>query len=207
MTRAFAIAASFAMIAVSVGAYLLTTVFAPAGRLADCTGGSVAGGAIGGPFELIDETGRPVTDQDVITKPTLIYFGYVFCPDFCPLDNMRNAFAVDALAEAGFDVGQVFISIDPARDTPDVLQDYTFNFHDDLLGLTGSDEQVAAAAGAYRVFYQRADDDPDFYLMNHSTFTYLVTPEQGFIDFFPSDASPELVAERTACFIDALGLV
>ncbi len=89
---------------------------------ADCRRGAVADGAaaIGGPFALTNGVGARVTDADVITKPTLIYFGYSFCPDVCPIDLARNAAAADLLAERGVDVGQVFISIDPERDTPEI---------------------------------------------------------------------------------------
>jgi protein SCO1/2 len=168
-----------------------------------CGGTTVAGGAIGGPFELVDETGRTVTDADVITEPTLIYFGYTFCPDVCPLDSARNAAAVDILAEQGISATPLFISIDPARDTVDVVREYTDNFHPKMIGLTGSDAQVAAASQAYRTVYSKQDDDPEYYLMQHSTFTYLVMPDVGFVDFFRLENSPEEVASRAACFVDA----
>jgi protein SCO1/2 len=175
-------------------------------QFAACRRGSVGEGAaaIGGPFELVDGTGRLVTDADVITKPTLVYFGYSFCPDFCPNDLARNAVAADLLAERGMDVGQVFISIDPERDTPEVASEFAAFIHPALVGLSGSPEQVAAAAQAYRVYFAKAGDDPDFYLMDHSTFTYLVAPGHGFLDFFSTNLSAEAVAETTACFIERL---
>ncbi len=167
----------------------------------DCRGGAVAGGAIGGPFELIDENGRTVTDADVITEPAILYFGYTFCPDFCPIDVMRNAVAIDLLEEQGISATPIFITIDPQRDTVEVVAEYTENFHPKLIGLTGSDEQIKNAASEYRIAYSRADDDPEYYLMNHSVFSYLVTPEDGFLDFFRSEATPEEVAEKVACFV------
>lgn len=169
----------------------------------DCGVSTVAGGAVGGPFELIDETGRTVTDADVVTEPTLLYFGYTFCPDVCPLDAARNAAATDILAESGYSITPVFASIDPARDTVEVVSDYTDNFHPKMLGLTGSEEQVKAAANEYRVVYSKQGDDPEYYLMNHSVFSYLVMPEVGFVEFFRRDDSPEDIAERIACFMDA----
>ena len=168
-----------------------------------CGATAVGGAAIGGPFELVSETGETVTDKDVITEPTLIYFGYTFCPDVCPLDAARNAAAVDILAEQGLSVTPVFITIDPARDTVDVVRDYTDNFHPKMIGLTGSEAQISAVSAAYRTYYDRADDDPDYYLMQHSTFTYLVLPDAGFVEFFKQPDSPEDVAERTACFVRA----
>lgn len=168
---------------------------------ADCRAGAV-GGDIGGPFTLVDETGATVTERDVLTKPSLVYFGYTFCPDVCPLDMARTAEAVDILEERGLDVTPVFISIDPERDTPDVLADFTDNLHPRMIGLTGSPEQVKAASTAYKTYFRKqASEDPEFYLMDHSTFTYLVLPEIGFVDFFKRDDTAEQMAERTACFL------
>jgi protein SCO1/2 len=170
-------------------------------RFADCRAGAV-GGDIGGPFTLVDSTGRTVTEKDVLTKPSLVYFGYTFCPDICPLDNARNAEAVDILEENGFDVNPVFISIDPERDTPEVLADFTANLHPKMIGLTGTAEQVKAASQAYKTYYRKQNaEDPEFYLMDHSTFTYLVLPDQGFVDFFKRDATAAQIAETTACFL------
>lgn len=171
---------------------------------AQCRAGSVGGGDIGGPFTLVDQTGKTVTDKDVFTKPALVYFGYTFCPDICPLDAQRNAEAVDILESKGMEVTPVFISVDPARDTPEVLADFAGNLHPRMIGLTGTEEQVKAASQAYRTFYRKQDgDDPEFYLMDHSTFTYLVLPETGFAEFFRRDDTAEQMAERTACFLAA----
>lgn len=167
--------------------------------------GSAVGGSLGGPFTLVDENGATVTDKDVITAPTLVYFGYTFCPDVCPMDSQRNAFALEDLEEDDGIIGNaLFITIDPQRDTPEAVRDFTDSFHERMLGLTGSDAQIAEAAQAYRVFYSRDDSgDDDFYLMNHSTFTYLVTPESGFVDVFSRETSPEDMATRVACHVEA----
>ena len=196
MSKTIALAASAAIVALIGGTYAVTRV----GSTVNC-GSTVVGGDIGGPFELVSETGATVTDEDIISEPVLIYFGFSFCPDFCPLDAARNATAVDLLAEQGVDVTPVFITIDPARDTPEVMADYTDNFHPKMIGLTGSVEQVDAAAKAYRAYYAKADNDPEYYLMQHSTFTYLVLPETGFVEFFRQTDSAEEVAEATACFV------
>lgn len=203
MSRIVATAAA-AVVVAGLGATLLVTQLNTRQTFADCSTSSVAGGDIGGPFTLVDENGRTVTDTDIITEPALIYFGYTFCPDVCPLDVMRNAQAVDILDEQGLRVTPVFISIDPARDTPDVVGDFTDNFHDRMIGLTGSEEQVAAASRAYRTFYQKSGDDPEFYLMDHTTFSYLTLPEVGFVEFFRQEASPEEIAETIACYARAV---
>ncbi|PUB17201.1 SCO family protein [Yoonia sediminilitoris] len=168
-----------------------------------CGTTAVAGGDIGGPFELVNEDGVTVTDADVITEPTLVYFGYTFCPDVCPLDAARNAAAVDILAEQGMSVTPVFITIDPVRDTVEVVREYTDNFHPKMIGLTGSEEQIAAASQAYKTYYNKADDDPEYYLMQHSTFTYLMLPDKGFVEFFRQPTPAEEMAEITACHINA----
>jgi protein SCO1/2 len=169
-----------------------------------CGDTAVAGAAIGGPFELLSETGETVTDVDVITKPTLVYFGYTFCPDVCPLDSARNASAAYLLEDQGHDVGTVFITVDPARDDAQIVGDFTDNFHDDMIGLTGTAEQVDVASKAYRTYYRKQDGDPEYYLVDHSTQTYLMFPETGFATFFKRDHTAEQIAETTACFIDQL---
>lgn len=176
-------------------------------QFAQCRKGAVAGGAgaIGGPFTLVSETGATVTDKDVITKPSLLYFGYTFCPDVCPLDNSRNAEAVYLLEEKGYDVTPVFISIDPDRDTPEVVADFTDNLHPRMIGLTGSPEQVKAASQAYRTYFRVQNPGDPYTLVDHSTQTYLVLPEIGFVEFFNRDATPESMAETVACFADAAG--
>lgn len=199
-------ARAMALAAVSVVAIGLVVSYAVTGTQDDafaaCRRGAVAG-AIGGPFTLVDETGKTVTDKDVITGPSLLYFGYTFCPDVCPLDNARNAEAIDILEEMGYEVTPVFISIDPKRDTPELLADFTDNLHPRMIGLTGSEEQVKAASQAYRTYFKVQDAEDEYYLIDHSTQTYLVFPEYGYLDYFNRDATPEEMAERTACFIEA----
>jgi protein SCO1/2 len=178
--------------------------FALNGTVKGCGSSSVAGGAgaIGGPFTLIDETGKTVTEADVLTQPALVYFGYTFCPDVCPLDAARNAEAVDILAQLGHEVLPVFITIDPERDTPEVLADYTDYLHPNMLGLTGSPEQVKAASQAYRTYYKKQESEDEFYLMDHTALTYLMLPDAGFVEFFKRDATSEQIANTASCFID-----
>jgi len=170
---------------------------------AECRQGQVAGGDIGGPFTLVDTGGKTVTDKDVITKPSLVYFGYTFCPDVCPLDMARNVEAVDRLDAQGIDVNPVFITIDPERDTPEALADYAYNMHPKLVALTGSPEQVRAASQAYKTFFKKRETGDEYYLMDHSTFTYLVLPGTGFVDFFRQEVTSDKMAESVACFVKA----
>lgn len=177
-----------------------------ADQFAECRASSTSsrGVSIGGAFELMDHTGKMVTDVDVIDKPTLMYFGYTFCPDVCPFDTYRNAEAVALLDERGYDVKPVMVSIDPGRDTPEVMGAFVTYLHEDMVGLTGTSEQTASAIKAYRVYAAKNGDDPENYLMDHSTSTYLMAPDYGFLGFFGRDDTPESMADRVACFVDKL---
>ncbi len=171
---------------------------------APCRTSVVQGGlsSIGGPFTLVNSTGQTVTDADVITMPTILYFGYTFCPDVCPLDNSRNALATEILESNGIIVQPVFISIDPRRDTPEVVGEFARVFHPRMIGLTGSEEQVRAASRAYRTYFAAQDTGDEYYLVDHSTFSYLVLPGHGTIEVFRHDMSAEDVARIAQCFIE-----
>lgn len=206
MIKAYSVGAA-AFIAILLGV-LGWTVFS--GRSDDpfgpCRTTAVQGGlgSIGGSFELVDSLGQTVTDADVITMPSILYFGYTFCPDVCPLDSARNALATELLEAEGHIVQPVFISIDPARDTPEVVGEFASIFHERMIGLTGSDEQVRAASQAYRTFFARQDADDEYYLVDHSTFSYFVIPGHGTVEVFRHDAPAEDVARAAQCFLERL---
>jgi protein SCO1/2 len=201
LSAIIALSATVALVGGTLGYIAWTRAGDP---LAACRQGVVAGD-IGGAFTLVDPAGQTVTDADLFARPTLIYFGYASCPDICPLDNARNVAAVDILQEQGFDVQPAFVSVDPARDTPEVLEALAANLHPEMVALTGTADQVAQAAQAFRVVYRTEPADADgFYLVSHTSFTYLVLPGAGFVDFFRRDVSPEDMATRTACFLDAV---
>ncbi|EKD60857.1 MAG: Protein SenC [uncultured bacterium] len=204
MSKLYAVLSGVAVVALLGGTLGYIQMQRANDKFAECRSSVVAGGGgdIGGPFTLVDETGKTVTDKDVLTKPSLVYFGYTFCPDVCPLDNARNAEAIDLLTAKGYEVAPVFISIDPERDTPEILRDFTDNLHEKMIGLTGTPEQVQAASRAYKTYYKKQDTGDQYYLMDHSTFTYLMLPGSGFADFFNRDDTPEQMADRVACFID-----
>ena len=202
MSRIIAPIAAIAAAVLVGGSWLATRDVNP-DQFAQCRASAVAGGtAIGGPFELVNAKGETVTDKDVITEPTMIYFGYTFCPDVCPLDVSRNAEATDFLAEGGQSMTPLFISIDPKRDTPEVVGDFAFNMHEKMIGLTGSPEQVSAASQAYRTYYKAHPAGDEYYLVDHSTFSYLVLPEHGFVEFFRREIGAEDMAKTVGCFID-----
>lgn len=203
MTRIIAIAAVAVVVAALAGTWLATTMNSSDDQFAQCRASQIAGGSdqIGGPFELVNAQGETVTDADVITAPSLIYFGYTYCPDVCPLDTARNAEAVDILETRGDMVTPVFISIDPQRDTPDVVGDFAYNLHERMIGLTGSPEQVKAASRAYKTYYKAHPAEDEFYLVDHSTFSYLVLPEHGFVEFFRRDITADQMADQIGCFL------
>ncbi len=204
MTRLYAIAATTVIAALLGGsAGYLWLSGSRNDPLAQCRGGQVAGGAIGGPFTLVDQTGATVTDEDVLKAPALVYFGYTFCPDVCPLDVQRNADAVDILFEKGLTVTPVFITIDPARDTPEVLADFTSAISPRMIGLTGTAEQVQAASTAYKTYFKQQPADDEYYLMDHTTYTYFMLPGAGFTEFFDRDITAEAMADKIACFLGA----
>jgi len=203
MTKLYAMAAA-AVAAAFLGAMGWKAFLdRPDDAFAECRQGQIAGGDIGGPFTLVNTAGQTVSDRDVLTKPSLVYFGYTFCPDVCPFDMSRNVEAVDKLEAQGIDVNPVFITIDPERDTPEALADYAFNMHPKLVALTGSPEQVQAASQAYKTFYKKRETGDEFYLMDHSTFTYLMLPGEGFVDFFRREITSDQMAESVACFVKA----
>ncbi|MFK7836977.1 MAG: SCO family protein [Sulfitobacter sp.] len=172
-------------------------------QFAQCTSSTVAGD-MGGPFELVNAQGETVTDKDVITEPALIYFGYTYCPDVCPLDVDRNAAAVELLEEKGMSITPVFITIDPARDTPEVVGEFAEVMHTRMIGLTGSPEQVKAASQAYRTYYKAHPPVDGEYLVDHSTFSYLVMPEVGFVEYFRREVPPAELAEKLECFLEQI---
>lgn len=155
-----------------------------------------AAASIGGPFTLIDQHGNTVTDQSLRGQYLLIYFGYTFCPDVCPTELQAMSQAVDALGSAGDAVTPVFITVDPARDTVEQLASYAPHFHPRLVALTGTEQQVAAAAKVYRVYYKKAEDAGSTdYLMDHSSIIYLMGPDGGFLTHFSFGTEPGEMAE------------
>jgi cytochrome oxidase Cu insertion factor (SCO1/SenC/PrrC family) len=141
---------------------------------------------IGGPFEMVNQNGAKVTEQDFAGKPTVIFFGYTYCPDVCPTELQIMSTALDQLGNQAKDVVPIFVTIDPERDTPDVLKSYLESFGPRWTGLTGSPEQVHAMARAWRVFYEKRDNKaaPKDYLMDHSSFIFLMGSDGKFIKHF-----------------------
>jgi protein SCO1/2 len=150
------------------------------------------GATVGGPFALTDQRGRAVSDKDFAGQYRLIYFGYSFCPDVCPVDLQKLMMGLSAFEKAdpgrGAKIAPIFISIDPARDTPAALAPFVARYHPRLLGLTGSDEAVAQAAKAFLVTYKKQEGSaPDRYLMAHTQLAYLMGPAGEPLALLPID--------------------
>ena len=149
-------------------------------------------GPIGGPFDLIDHGGRRRTDADFRGKLVLIYFGYTHCPDVCPTELQALSLALDMLGTAGDAVQPIFITVDPARDTPAHLADYVTAFHPRLVALTGDDSAIRKVALAYKVYFARsgAARGGD-YAVDHTGFIYLVGKDGRYLGFLPPASPPE----------------
>ena len=152
-------------------------------------------GPIGGPFALIDHTGKPRTDKDFRGKLLLIYFGYSYCPDVCPTDLQQIGLAVDRLGPDGEAVQPLFITLDPERDTAAHLADYVPLFHPRLIGLTGGAEEIRRAALAYKVYYARYPPGSPDYVIDHSSFIYLVDESGTYIGFLPTGTTADRMIE------------
>ena len=161
-------------------------------------GGVVATGEalVGGPFALTDHTGKAVTEQDYLGQNLLVYFGFTYCPDICPTELAKVATAVDMLP-ADANVTPVFITIDPERDGVEEVKAYAEAFHPKMVGLTGTPEQIRAAAKAYRVYYAKATTGgATDYLMDHSSIIYFMGEDGKYIAHFTIESTPEEMADR-----------
>ncbi len=184
------------IVVASIGAFAITYL---TGRYADEPGAVTESGKpnIGGPFELVNHRGEPVASSDYEGSYLLVFFGYTFCPDICPDTLTRVSTALDLLGDDAENIVPLFITIDPARDTPDYMREYISYFHPKIIGLTGSDAQIADVAKVYGVYYAKGavdESDPESYLMDHTSITYLMDPSGRYAAHFSHGATPEDMA-------------
>ena len=153
---------------------------------------------VGGPFELVDQNGQASTAADFRGRYMLIYFGYTYCPDICPTSLLAMTQGLDLLAETDPEtaakVAPIFITVDPERDTVETMAAYASSFHEDLVALTGTAEQTAGAAKAYRVYYARHEDGGGDYLMDHTSLIYLMGPDGAYLSHFGHTAQADEIA-------------
>lgn len=204
---------------IAVGLALLGTVFAAVSGVrfylaktqSDRAVAEIVAPKLGGPFALVDHTGRAVTDTTFRGEFMLIFFGYTYCPDVCPTSLQIISEAMELLGPAADRVRPIFISVDHQRDTVELLSDYVGNFHPRLVGLTGTAAQIRAAAKAYGAFYRKVspppvvvnsepepgaksgDEDED-YLISHSASVHLVGPDGKYLRSFLHGTGPETMA-------------
>jgi protein SCO1/2 len=163
---------------------------------ADAIGGLVVGADVGGPFTLTDQDGRPFGLADLAGSYALVYFGYTFCPDVCPTELGKMAAAIDMLGLASDNVTPVLITIDPVRDSVEVLHDYVPLFHERSVGLTGTEDEIRDVARRYRVFYRKVDAaETTDYLMDHSSFIYLIAPDGRVVAMFNYGTDAAAIAD------------
>ncbi|WP_029029304.1 SCO family protein [Salinarimonas rosea] len=179
----------FGVVALGIAAVLTLT---PQGR-------EVAASDVGGPFTLVDHFGTPVTQADFLGEPHLVFFGFTHCPDVCPTKLFEIAETLDAVeARSGRNLRALFVTVDPERDTPDIMQAYVSSFDDRILGLTGTPEQVDAVVSAYRAFARKVPLDDGDYTMEHTAIVYIMDEEGRFVAGLntakaPADAAEELL--------------
>ncbi|MGH1456580.1 MAG: SCO family protein [Alphaproteobacteria bacterium] len=151
---------------------------------------------IGGSFTLVDQDGNEVTDADYDDTYKLVFFGFTFCPAICPAELQKFALIMDNLGEDADKITPIFITVDPERDTAGVMKAYVEQFHPALIGLTGSQEQIDAVKNAFKVYASKVENEMmDEYMMDHSSFTYLMDKNNKLIAMYPSKDSAEKIVE------------
>ncbi len=186
LVAAFCLAIGFAGVAVLYQ-------FSVAGK--GSGGNSIVAPNFGGPFELTDHTGQGVTEKDY-QGYRLIYFGFTFCPAICPTELAKMTEVLNALGEKGEQITPIFITVDPERDTQEVMAQYRTLFHPRLVGLTGTPEQIEQVTKAYKVYYAKVDDPSlSEYTMDHSSYIYFMDPENTLLALYKIDQTAEEIVK------------
>ncbi len=184
------LAGAFAVLVAVSAMWALTLDRAPAGRAESFAG-------LGGEFTLTAHTGEPVSLSDFRGQVVLIYFGFTYCPDVCPIHLTLISAALDRMGRRAQDIQPLFVTVDPARDTPEAMAPYVSYFADNLIGLTGAEEEVLGVASAYAVGRQIVGDPAaDDYTINHSSVIYVVGREGEIIDLLNADVTPDQLAAQ-----------
>jgi protein SCO1/2 len=155
-----------------------------------------AAAVVGGPFQLEDENGRPITDRDIKGRPFLVFFGYTHCPDICPTTLFEISQVMKALGKDADRTGALFFTVDPERDTPSTMKDYLASFDPHLHGVTGDPAAVAAALKAYRVYARKVPLKDGDYTMDHTAIVYLMDKDGRFVAPFNLQQSPQAAADQ-----------
>ncbi len=183
MNRTTKVTLGLTAIGVLVAALLIFWTMRPQG---------LAPSSIGGAFSLVDQDGRAVTDKDLLGKPTAIFFGFTYCPEVCPTTLAQMTQWLQALGPKADKLNVVFVSVDPGRDTPAVMKEYLSNFDPHIRGFSGTPQQVAQAAKAYRVYYEKVPIEGGGYTMDHSSAIYLFDAKGRFVSPIGYGGPPEV---------------
>ncbi|MET0170650.1 MAG: SCO family protein [Aliihoeflea sp.] len=183
---AFAVLASF---------YVVFLVMSDTRQTSFRTVSSTGTASIGGPFELVDDRGNSVTQADLIGKPSAIFFGFTYCPDVCPTTLFEFAALIEQLGPDADKMNFVMVTVDPERDTPEILHEYVTAFDERIRGFTGTPEQVARIVEAYKVHYERVETDQD-YTLNHTASVYLMDSANAFAGTITYHEDPSTALEK-----------
>ncbi len=154
---------------------------------------------IGGPFSLTNHKGEAVTEQDYADQYKIVFFGFTYCPAVCPTELQKVASILDQLGDKAQAIAPIFITVDPDRDDAKTMKDYIEQFHEDLIGLTGTQEQIDAVTKQYRIYASKVENDMmDGYMMDHSAYLYFMTPDDKMISLYPSQDTAEAIAKDIA---------
>ncbi len=190
---AIRLAIVLSFIALGLGAVYIFTM-----ERAQPAGASSGEALIGGPFTLTSHTGETVTDESFTGKAMLIYFGFTFCPDVCPTELQKLSAALDQLSKSEREkIAPLFITIDPERDSVAAMADYVGHFHPDLIGLTGTPDEIKQAASVYRIYYEKVEDDSSTagYTMNHTNLIYVMDQNHKFVTVITAEDGPDKIVK------------
>lgn len=152
---------------------------------------------IGGAFTLVDHTGKNVTEKDYANQYKLVFFGFTFCPAVCPTELQKMAVILDEIGPLSKNIAPLFITVDPERDTPDVMKQYVAQFHPQLIGLTGSQEQIDTVTKAFKAYASKVENEMmEGYMMDHSSFIYLTDHNNMVIDMYPAKDTAHDIAQK-----------
>jgi len=164
----------------------------------------VAGSSVGGAFALTDHDGNAVTEKSWPGKKKLVFFGFTYCPDVCPAGLEKITTVLEELGDSAAEIQPLFVSTDPGRDTPERMKEYLADYHASLLGLTGTEEQIAQAKSAYKVYAAKAEGgDAENYLINHSAYIYLMSEDDALLEIFGGDATPATMVPKIRKHLDS----
>jgi protein SCO1/2 len=193
-TRVIYMLAALLVALTGVASYMAVSMYMDRGGSGSII--SDAGITIGGPFELVDQDGQSVTQDNFAGKPYLLFFGFTHCPDICPTKLAEISIILDELGDRADDLNVLFISVDPERDTPEVLKEYISSFHPQITGLSGSISAIAETAKSHRAYYRKVPLDDGDYTVDHSTVVYLFDGQGQFVSPLNVENDPVVAADR-----------